>query len=110
VLSNLQDEHTNHAKQVLPMDAWDVLLCGLGVLSGLAAPCGLFRLCLWLAHRSRLYRENSKPGSSAASCFVALQKVFEPPATHVLQVKEHRRAHAEEETPVQGNPEQEQAQ
>jgi len=83
------------------MDLWQLLLWGLVIVAGLAAPYGFFRLCSWLAARDWLYYKHSETGSSPASCFVALQKVIEPPAKHVLEVKEQRRTHAQEDAPGQ---------
>ena len=81
------------------MDLWYPLLWVLVFLSGLAAPYGLFRLCVWLVVRSRLYDKYERSGSSAASCFVALQKIIEPPVHHVVKVKEEKRSTAVNEVP-----------
>jgi hypothetical protein len=48
-----------------------------------------------------LYYKHKKPTSSPISCFVALQQVLEPPTQHILQIKEKKRHHAEEEVPGQ---------
>jgi hypothetical protein len=84
------------------MGFWDGCLIGVAVLAALAAPYGVFRLCLWLSERASLYQKQEKSGASVASCFVALQEVIEPPATHVFQVKEQGRAHSEEEATGEG--------
>jgi hypothetical protein len=86
------------------MSFWNAVLCGLIVVSGLAALYGLHRFGLWLEERGWLFYKHKKPTSSAASCFVALQQVLEPPIQHVLHVKEQKRHHVEEGVPGQGGP------
>jgi hypothetical protein len=83
------------------MDAGPVLLWGLIIAAGAALVYGLHCLCLWLEKHGWLYYKHKKPTSSAASCFVALQQVLEPPAKHVLQVREEKRHHGEEKVPGQ---------
>jgi hypothetical protein len=84
------------------MDRGYLLLWSLIIVGGPLALYGLHRLCLWLEDRGWLYYKHKKPSSSPASCFVALQQVLEPPIHHVLQVKEEKRCHAEQEAPGQG--------
>jgi hypothetical protein len=86
------------------MSFWNVVLCGLIVVSGLATLYGLHRLGLWLEGRGWLFYKHKKPTSGAASCFVALQQVLEPPIQHVLHVKEQKRHHVEEGVRGQGGP------
>jgi hypothetical protein len=81
------------------MDPLSIFLWGLAILGGLAALYGLHRLCLWLERHGWLYYKHKNPSSSAASCFVALQQVLEPPVKHVFEMKQERRTHAEGETP-----------
>lgn len=78
------------------MDLWQALFWAALGLAGVAALYGLHRLCLWLEARGLLYYKHKKPSSSAASCFVALQQFLEPPAKHVLHVKEEKRHPVEE--------------
>jgi hypothetical protein len=77
------------------METWGILLLFLGIAAGLFA---LDRLALWLEKRGLLYYRNKKPDSSPLSCFVALQQIIEPPAKHVMHIKEQNR-HAKEEAP-----------
>jgi hypothetical protein len=77
------------------MDLGYVLLWGLAIAGGAAAVYALHRFCLWLEKRGWLYYKHKKPSSSAASSFVALQQVLEPPTRHVLHVKEEKCRHAE---------------
>jgi hypothetical protein len=81
------------------MAVWHAIVVSAIALGGAVALYGLHRLCLWLEDRGLLYYMREKPESSAASCFVAMQNIVEPPARHTLQVKEEKRHHAEEETP-----------
>jgi hypothetical protein len=83
------------------MGLWHVLLWSLIIVGGLAVLYGVHRLCLWLEDRGWLHYKHKKPSSSAASCFVALQQFLEPPTQHVLQVKEEKRQHGDEEVPGQ---------
>jgi hypothetical protein len=85
------------------MDIWRALLWGLVIVGGVAALYGLHRLCLWLERRGLLYYRHKKPSSSAASCLVALQKAFEPQTQNVLQIKDEKRHHSEEEAPSGGD-------
>ena len=86
------------------MGFWQAALWGLLGVGGLAALYGLHRLCLRLEERGWLYYKHKKPSSSAISSFVALQNMLEPPTQHVLQAKEQKRYHGEEEAPGQGHP------
>jgi hypothetical protein len=77
------------------MEIWGVLLIFLGVGAALFA---LDRFALWLEKRGLLYYRSKKPDSSPLGCMVALQQIIEPPAIHVLYIKEQKR-HAKEEAP-----------
>jgi hypothetical protein len=88
------------------MNFWNAVLWCLIIVSGLAALYGFHRLALWLEERGWLFYKHKKPTSSAASCFVALQQVLEPPVQHVLHVKEEKRNQAEEGVPGRGDPEE----
>jgi hypothetical protein len=80
------------------MEVLDALLWGLAVPGGAAALYGLHRLCLWLEERGHLYYKHKKP-SGGGGWAGALQEFIEPHAQHVIQVKEEKRRHAEEEAP-----------
>jgi hypothetical protein len=82
----------------------DIVIWGLIIVGGLAALYGLHRLGLWLEKRGWLFYKHKKPSSSAASCFVALQQVLEPPIKHVLHVNDEKRHQAEEKAPGQNGP------
>jgi hypothetical protein len=82
----------------------DIVIWGPIIVGGLAALFGLHRLALWLEKRGWLFYKHKKPSSSAASCFVALQQVLEPPIQHVLHVKDEKRHQAEEKAPGQNYP------
>jgi hypothetical protein len=86
------------------MNLWHALLGGLILVGGGAALYGLHRLCLWLEERGWLYYKHKQPSSSPAGCLVALQQALDPQTKHVLQIKEEKRYHAEEEAPGEGDP------
>jgi hypothetical protein len=72
------------------MDYWPALLWCLLALAILPALYGLHRVCLWLEARGLLFYWHRKPESSALGCFAAVQKIVEPQAQHVVQVKEEK--------------------
>ena len=86
------------------MSFWNTVLWGLIIISIVAALYRFHRLGLWLEKRGWLFYKHRKPTSGAASCFVALQQVLEPPIKHVLHVKEQKRHYNEEGVPGQGDP------
>lgn len=73
------------------------LLWIAGVVAVGCALYGLHRLALWLESKGQLYYLNKKSETGAATAFVALQQVLDPPAKHVLHVKEQKRSHSEED-------------
>ena len=88
------------------MGIWHVLIGAVIVLTALASLYGLHRLGLWLEQRGWLYYKYKRPSSSPASCLAALQQALEPQTQHVMQVREEKRHHAEDEAPGQGDPQQ----
>lgn len=70
------------------MSTWNILRWGAIVVAGPAALYGMHRLALWLEDQGYIYYLRKKPGGSAASCFVALQRNIEPQAQYVQQVRE----------------------
>lgn len=52
---------------------------------------GLHRLALWLEERGHLYYLNKKPtgGGGAVGGFVAFQRIIEPQAQHVVEIRDH---------------------
>jgi len=75
---------------------WTALWIILIVVGGGAALYGLHHLCLWLERRGWLYYKHKRGRSSGLSCFVAIEKVLEPPTKHVHQVQQEKRQSAEE--------------
>ena len=66
---------------------------GLIVVATLSAfPClyGLVRLLGWLKQRGWLSWQNERTGSSAMSCFVAMQQFVEPAVKHVHERNRRR--------------------
>jgi len=86
------------------MSFWNAVLWCLIPIGIFTALFGLHCLGLWLEKQGWLFYKHKKPTSSAASCFVALQQVLEPPIQHVLHVKEEKRNQAEEGVPRRGDP------
>ncbi len=76
------------------MDYLPMLLWSLAIVACLPAIYGLHRFCLWLEARGLLFYWHRKADSSALGCFAGLQKVIEPQAQHVEQVKEAKRKSA----------------
>lgn len=68
------------------METWLIVAGAIGGLG--AAIYGLHRLALALERRGYLYYLHSKPQRGAGGAFVALQRVVEPDAEHVLIVGE----------------------
>lgn len=86
------------------MDAWTVLFWTGGMVGGSGALYALHRLALRLEERGHLYYLNKKPSSSAAGCFVAMQRAIEPQVQHVIHVTGESRLHGEEGGSGQGDP------
>jgi hypothetical protein len=82
---------------------WYLLLALPAVIAGIAFIRGLHHFCLWLEERGLLYYKRKSPTSSAASCFVGLQKVLEPQSRYVTQIREEIRPHYENEAPGEGD-------
>jgi hypothetical protein len=68
------------------METWTVLQWSFSIAGGIAAIYGLHRLALWMEERGLIYYLHKKPKSSPIGSFVALQKIIEPQAQHVVQV------------------------
>jgi hypothetical protein len=68
------------------MNSWTVILWTILVICGPLALYGLHRLGLWMEEQGYIYYLHKKPKGSAAGSFVALQKLIEPRAEHVIQV------------------------
>ena len=79
------------------MALWQWLVGALIVLGLFSALFWLNRFCLWLEDRGWLYYRRKKPGSSAASAWVAMQQFIEPGVKHVVQIKQERRSEEDEE-------------
>ena len=74
------------------MALWQWLVGAVIVLGFLVALFWLDRLCLWLEDRGWLYYRRKKPGSSAASAWVAMQQFIEPGIKHVVQIEQEKRS------------------
>jgi hypothetical protein len=72
------------------MSVWHWLIGGVAVLGLTAGLYGLHRLARWLEDRGWLFYTRTKPSSSPASCWVALQQAIEPGAQHVIHLKEEQ--------------------
>jgi hypothetical protein len=72
------------------MEISSILTWSILALAILGALYGLHRLALKLEERGHLYYLHKKPGASALASFVALQRVIEPRAEHVLVVQEEK--------------------
>jgi hypothetical protein len=81
------------------MENWNALVWIMLALDGLVALYGLHRLALWMERRGWIYYLNKKPRGSAMGSFVALQKVVEPRAEHVLHVSRVNHVIGEEGVP-----------
>jgi hypothetical protein len=71
-----------------------------GVVLALYGP---HRLCLWLEERGHLYYIHKQPRGGAGGGFMGLQKLIEPGAQHVFQIREEKRGKSEEGTPGSGD-------
>ena len=78
------------------MSALSILAWSILILAGLGALYGLHCLALWLEERGHLYYTHNKPRSSAMGSFVALERVIEPRAEHVMIVHEEKVTRGEE--------------
>jgi len=86
------------------MSLWHWLIVIGAAAGGAAALYGLHRLCLWLEERGWLYYWHKKPGSSPASCLVAVQQALEPQTKHVLHLREQKRQRSDGEAPGENDP------
>jgi hypothetical protein len=84
---------------MLAMENWNALVWIMLALDGIVAVYGLHRLALWMESRGWIYYLNKKPRGSAMGSFVALQKVIEPRAEHVLHVARANHVIGEEGVP-----------
>jgi hypothetical protein len=84
---------------MLAMENWITLVWIMLALDGIVAIYGLHRLALWMERRGWIYYLNKKPRGSAMGSFVALQKVIEPRAEHVLHVSRANHIIGEEGVP-----------
>jgi hypothetical protein len=68
------------------METWTLLRWAVSIAAGVAVLYGLHRLGLWMEDRGLIYYLRKKPrGGGSLGSFVALQKVIEPRAEHVLR-------------------------
>ena len=81
------------------MENWTVLGWILLTAGGIAALYGLHRIALRMEERGWIYYLNKKPRGSALGSFVAIQKVVEPRAEHVLHVSRENHVIGEEGVP-----------
>ena len=81
------------------MENWTALAWTLLAAGSIAALYGLHRLALRMEERGWIYYLNKKPRGSAMGSFVALQKVVEPRAEHVLHVSRANHVIGEEGVP-----------
>lgn len=86
------------------MHVWQVVLGILIAIGGLVALYGLHRLGLWMEQRGWIYYWHKQSEVGAASCFSELQRVIEPQSRHVIQIKDEKRHHSEDEADGQLNP------
>jgi hypothetical protein len=84
---------------------WTSLLWTVFIAGGLLALYGLHRLGLWMEERGYIYYVHKKPTGSAAGSFVALQKIIEPQAQHVIQVARVNHLCGDEQASGQDDPE-----
>ncbi len=73
-------------REMFTVSIWTSLIWICLGAGGLLALYGLHRLGLWMEDRGYIYYVRKKPTGSAAGSFVALQKIIEPQAQHVIQV------------------------
>jgi hypothetical protein len=86
-------------RRVAAMENWTALVWTMLVTDGIVAIYGLHRLALRMEDRGWIYYLNKKPRGSAMGSFVALQKVIEPRAEHVLRVSHVNHVIGEEGVP-----------
>jgi hypothetical protein len=87
------------------MNTWTVIVWTIIlVICGPLALYGLHRLGLWMEEQGYIYYWHKKPKGSAAGSFVALQKMIEPRAEHVIQVTRADHKLGAEKTSGQGDP------
>jgi hypothetical protein len=82
------------------MTIWQGVLIILGVVCAYPVMYGLYRVFLWMKRRGWLSLRNYRSGSSATSCFVALQQFIEPSVRHVQELKTQRRDTGSKDTPL----------
>ncbi len=70
------------------MITWDAWLWIAAVAGGLAALYGGHRVALWAEERGHIYYLHRTPSGSSAGGFVAMQRIIEPQAHHVLLVRD----------------------
>ncbi len=83
------------------MSLGNVLFWSAVLLGGMALLYGLHRLALRLEDRGHLYYLRKKPSGSAAGSFVAFQRIVEPQAQHVIELRDHV-SHDEDEASGRG--------
>lgn len=80
------------------MSSFEWIGWGFLVSAGAASLYGLHRLALRLEERGSLYYLRRKP-SGTAGRFAPVQEILEPPARHVIQVRDELRSIDEDDTP-----------
>jgi hypothetical protein len=83
---------------------WIALFWTFVIAGGVLALYALHRLGLWMEERGYIYYWRKKPTGSAAGAFVALQKIIEPQAQHVIEVARVNHLRGDEEPRGQGDP------
>lgn len=82
--------------------SWFDPLSVLGLLGIAAALFLLDRLGLWMERRGWIFYRKRKPSGLAPAAFLELQKMVEPTARHVLEIK--REPRVELKQPTDGDP------
>jgi hypothetical protein len=84
------------------MYIWYAVVGLLALVGLLFALYGLHRFCLWLEAQGLLYYKHRRGDSTAIGAFVALQQAIEPPSRYIVQIKEEKRHHFDDEAPGAG--------